>query len=253
MTTMTTNRKYALKRGTPDFRNFKYKIVRGLVLPPKYDMRNLCPPVYDQGDIGSCTANAICAALRILYKTSHKPDLASSRLGLYYLERLMEGTTTEDAGAVISTGFKVCKKQGVFPESMWGYVPENLYKTPSQACMDVGEKHQILKYSAVPRSLYAFKFTLTQNKPIVIGISVYDSFEGESVSKTGIVPMPKRKESLLGGHAILVVGYDEEKQHFICRNSWGTSWGDKGYFYLPYKFITNRGLSDDFWVADLTE
>lgn len=246
-------RKYNLKRGIQDFRNFKYKVIRGAELPISFDIRSYCPPIYDQGDIGSCTANAIAVALRVLYKTAKKPDLEPSRLGLYYLERKLEGTVNEDAGAIIANGFKVCRKMGVFPESMWEYSNEHLFSAPPAKCLVEGEKHQILQYSAIPRSLYAFKYALTQFKVIVIGISVYESFESDKVAQTGLVPMPKKTESLLGGHAIAIVGYDDVRQVFICQNSWGTAWGDKGYFYLPYKFITNKGLSDDFWVADISE
>jgi len=88
---------------------------------------------------------------------------------------------------------------------------------------------------------------LADGFPFEFGFSVYESFESDQVARTGLVPMPKRGESLLGGHAVVGVGYDQATERLIVRNSWGVGWGDKGYFYLPFAYASNRNLSDDFW------
>ena len=94
---------------------------------------------------------------------------------------------------------------------------------------------------------------LSEGYPFVTGFTVYQSFENVSVESTGKVPMPRPHEKVLGGHAIIVVGYDLDKQHFICRNSWGDEWGDKGYFYMPFAYLEDPKLSSDQWLIRTVE
>ena len=82
----------------------------------------------------------------------------------------------------------------------------------------------------------------------MFGFTVYESFESQEVAKTGVVPMPAPGEQVVGGHAVLAVGYDDSAQTFMVRNSWGTGWGQAGYFTMPYAYLTTRGLSSDFWT-----
>jgi C1A family cysteine protease len=97
------------------------------------------------------------------------------------------------------------------------------------------------------------KACLASGYPFIFGFTVYDSFESDAVAKTGIVPMPSKTELVLGGHAVMAVGYDDSKKWFIVRNSWGEDWGDKGYFYIPYDYLTNKNLASDFWTIKLTK
>ena len=97
------------------------------------------------------------------------------------------------------------------------------------------------------------KNCLLSGLPVVFGFGVYESFESEEVAKTGIMPIPNKNEKLLGGHAVMAVGYDDEKEHFIIRNSWGLEWGDRGYFYMPYTFIINQKMCSDFWCIENVE
>jgi C1A family cysteine protease len=135
---------------------------------------------------------------------------------------------------------------------MWPYQIEKFSDQPSADCYKNGLTHLIKLYSRVPRSLNSMKGCLADGFPFVFGFTVYESFEGEAVAKTGVVPMPTGKEAVVGGHAVLAVGYIDSEQMFIVRNSWGPKWGIKGYFKMPYAYLTDADLADDFWTVRLT-
>ena len=137
------------------------------------------------------------------------------------------------------------------PEIEWPYNISKFADKPSAKAYTDALKYTAIKYARVLQTLPQMKACLCTNIPIVVGISVYESFESAEVSKTGIVPMPSQDERLLGGHAVLVVGYDDSKQSFIMRNSWGTSWGQNGYFTIPYTYLLDADLAQDFWAITL--
>ena len=140
-------------------------------------------------------------------------------------------------------------KYGVCLESLWPYQPNKFAVAPPQTCYTAASQHKVLKANSVPTTLAAMKAVLNAGFPFVIGIAVYSSFESNDVARTGMVPVPNTKtEQLLGGHAVLCCGYDDAKQCFIMRNSWGQGWGIKGYFYIPYVYLTNPSLSSDAWT-----
>jgi len=240
----------------PDQRDFVYAAPRTVLrkLPSKVDMRKLCPPIYDQGDLGSCTANAIGAAFEFeILKQSKPMDFMPSRLFIYYNERVIEHTVNTDAGAQIRDGMKTVNKQGICPEKIWPYNINQFAHKPSTECYTAALDHQVLSYHRVPRTLSQMKGCLADGFPFVIGFTVYESFESESVAKNGKLNMPKIGEQVMGGHAVLVVGYDDKSSRFIVRNSWGNSWGQKGYFTMPYDYLMNENLSDDFWTIRVIE
>jgi C1A family cysteine protease len=240
----------------PDARDYMYAAPVAMLakLPSKKDLRPHCPPVYDQGQLGSCTGNAIAGAVQFdREKQKLKPDFVPSRLFIYYGERVIEGTVNTDAGAMIRDGIKVVAKQGVPPETDWPYdISKFAEKPPAKAFTDA-LKDQAVSYSRVSQTLSQMKGCLASGFPFVFGFTVYDSFESQEVAKTGVVPMPASGESVLGGHAVLAVGYDDHQQRFIVRNSWGTGWGMHGYFTMPYTYLTERGLASDFWTIRLME
>jgi C1A family cysteine protease len=220
-------------------------------LPRKVDLRDQCPKeVYDQGQLGSCTANAIAAAFEFDLLKQHAHDFMPSRLFIYYNERAIEGTVDSDSGAMIRDGIKIVAKQGVCPETELPYDVSTFTEKPSDACYAEAQHHRVSSYQRIQRTLSQFKGCLAGGHPFVFGFSVYESFEGAEVARTGVVPMPDTaKESLLGGHAVLAVGYDDAEQRFLVRNSWGDGWGMGGYFTMPYAYLTERSLSADFWAV----
>jgi C1A family cysteine protease len=104
-------------------------------------------------------------------------------------------------------------------------------------------------YQRLLPNLNQLKGCLALGYPFVFGFSVYESFESATVARTGKVPMPKPREALLGGHAVLTVGYDDVEERFLMRNSWGASWGMAGYFTMPFDYLVDPNLCDDFWTV----
>lgn len=244
----------------PDHRDFVFSAPRAILvkLPPRIDLTGKCPEVYAQGEIGSCTANAIGAAIEFdQIKQRLRNVFIPSRLFIYYNERAMENTVNDDSGAMIRDGVKSVAKQGVCPETMWPYDPSpfppnpHLAKKPSARCYKEALRHTAVEYRRLPRTLTQMKGCLASGYPFVLGFTVYESFESDQVTRTGKMPMPSQREHVLGGHAVLAVGYDDKQSRFRVRNSWGTDWGMKGYFTMPYAYLMDGNLSDDFWKITL--
>jgi hypothetical protein len=244
--------KYHWVKDTLDERDFKYTLA-GKPLPPVVDLRQWASPVDDQGSLGSCTGNAIAGAIELMDNKNYKMKTEISRLFIYYYERLIEGTINQDAGAQIRDGIKVGYTYGAPLEKLWPYNINKFKTAPSSEAVADAAKRKITKYQNAA-DFSAVKDAVAAGYPVVIGFMVYSSFESDRVAATGYMPMPNVKtEQCLGGHAVCIVGYDDHKQCFIVRNSWGTTWGDKGYFYMPYGFIQNPNLSSDFWVIQTSD
>lgn len=218
-------------------------------LPKEVDLRVKMPPVVDQGELGSCTANAIVSGLRdYLLKNSKADYLSLSRLFLYWHERQLDGTVNEDSGATLRDGMKVLNKIGVCPEKDYPYDVNKFTQQPSQqAELDAGT-YKIQQYQRV-LALPVLKAVLAEGIPVVIGIKVYESFESPDVARTGMIPVPnKSRERFLGGHAMCAVGYKDNTNLVVVRNSWGDKWGDKGYCYMPYRLFNYfGGVVMDMW------
>lgn len=211
-------------------------------LPPLVDLRDRFPPVFDQGRLGSCTANSLLGVFQFDDLTFN-----GSRLFLYFNERKMDGDVPEDAGSTISQGVKALTLYGVCEEQLWPYDINKFKVTPDSHCYKDGLLHKAITYEHVTQTEESMKSCLASGYPIALGIAVYESFESPEAAKTGNVPLPKEGEKELGGHAIVCCGYDDEKKSWIMRNSWGESWGEKGYFYLPYEYLTDANLCSDLW------
>jgi len=170
-----------------------------------------------------------------------------SRLFLYYNERVISHTTDTDSGASLRDGIKTLKKLGDCTENLWPYNLGQFASKPPTMAYQNAKNYQITSYYRLS-ALEEMKHTLSSGWPFVFGFAVYKSFESKETTKTGIVKMPEKDERLLGGHAVLAMGYDDAKKYFIVRNSWGKEWGDQGYFYMPYKYLSSATLSSDYWT-----
>jgi C1A family cysteine protease len=238
----------------PDQRDFMYAAIAPRIarLPQKIDLRRKCPPVENQGQLGSCTANALVGALEFLELKDGAPFIDLSRLFVYYNERAIEGTVDQDSGAFLRDGIESLVRQGVCPEKEWPYRISAFPKKPTPACYADAKKHEITSYHRISTS-YEMRTCLAGGFPFVFGFTVYSSFESAAVARSGVLNMPTRNETVVGGHAVMAVGYDDTQQRFIVRNSWGTDWGQKGYFTIPYDYLQSRNLSDDFWTIRAAE
>jgi len=230
----------------PDHRDYLYSAIEPkLKLPSKVDLRNEDSPIENQGRLGSCTANALAGHLQFLEEISRQRYKDLSRLFIYYNERAIEGTIGVDSGAMIRDGIKVLAKFGVCPESSWPYDIAQFTRKPSAACYKEGLKRRISSYHRL-QTVDELLNCLAEGFPFVFGFTVYESFESLKVAQTGIVPIPKKTERALGGHAVMAVGYDQKQKRFIVRNSWGVQWGQEGYFTMPYAYLET--LASDFWT-----
>ncbi len=239
----------------PDHRDLFFSAVapRLAALPRKVDMRSKCSPVEDQGQLGSCTANALVGALEFLELKDGAKFSDLSRLFLYYNERVIEGTVGEDPGAFLRDGIKSLAKQGVCTEPEWPYKTSRFTKKPTRACYRTAKKHRILSYHRIT-TVDEMRGCLAEGFPFVFGFTVYDAFESAAVAKSGVLNMPGPKEKMAGGHAVMAVGYDDGARRFAIRNSWGTDWGQKGYFTMPYDYLSpDKNLADDFWTVRILQ
>ena len=242
---------YGWSPDLPDHRDFLYSAPPSILtaLPTKVDLRPQCPPVYNQEQLGSCTANSIAGAFEFDQLKENIPAWVPSRLFIYYNERAIEGTVSSDSGAQLRDGIKTINQQGVCPETDWPYdIAQFAVKPPANA-FTVAAKNKAVSYQRITRTLPQMKACLAEGYPWVFGFTVYESFESPAVAQTGIVPMPGPSEQVLGGHAVLCVGFDDSQQRFIVRNSWGPGWGIQGYFLMPYAYLLEANLSDDFWTV----
>jgi C1A family cysteine protease len=233
----------------PDHRDYLYGAVRKIPkkVPPKIDLSPDCSPVEDQKDLGSCTANALAGALEFLMKKDKAKFVDVSRLFIYYNERVIERSVKTDSGAMIRDGIKTLAKQGACSERSWPYNIAKFAAKPPKNCYKEALQYQIRSYARI-NTLDEMRACLADGYPFAFGFSVYESFESQKVAKTGVVDLPKASEKMLGGHAVLGVGYNDAKKRFTVRNSWGTDWGKNGYFTMPYDYLADRNLADDFWT-----
>lgn len=246
--------KYGWLPDLPDHRDFSYNAPSNVVkkLPVKIDLRQQCPPVYMQGQLNSCTANAIGAAIEFeMMKQNLSNVFTPSRLFIYYNERGLENTIATDCGAHIRDGMKCVHQIGFCPESMWPYYIQNFDVRPPYSSYLDAQCNKVVSYHKVQRTLAHMKACLAEGYPFIFGFTIYESFESTEVAQTGIINMPTSDEKSNGGHAVLAVGYDDKLKRFIVRNSWSDKWGMQGYFTMPYDYLLNQNLSNDFWTIRL--
>jgi C1A family cysteine protease len=212
------------------------------------DLRSACPPVYNQGQLGSCTANGIAGAIEFDQQKQGNKAFLPSRLFIYYNERVIEGTVDQDSGAQVRDGIKSVATLGAPPETIWPYDIAKFEDKPPAVAYTDAKLDLVSIYSRVSQNLLQMQGCLAEGYPFVFGFTVYESFESPTVAETGIVPMPQSGETVAGGHCVVAVGYDDATRTFIIRNSWGVSWGMKGYCTMPYEYLISPSLASDFWT-----
>jgi C1A family cysteine protease len=244
----------------PDHRDHPYDAMRlpleapSESLPPSVDLRADCPPPYTQ-TYDDCTANAIVSAFQFDVKKQQLPQLAPSRLFLYYNQRDLEGTTSYNSGGTIRDGIKTLASLGVCPEDAWPY-SEPLTAQPPPACYTTALEYikplEFNYYQLNNANIGDLKACLAAGNVFVFGFTLYPSFH-EADGNGGLVSIPKPGEAPLGAHAVVAVGYDDGKQRFTVRSSWGPGVGDNGDFYMPYQYVTSTNLSNSFWTIRITK
>lgn len=241
----------------PDFRDhvlhMPLHLMKSAELTPIVDLRRHMPPVYDQGDLGSCTAQTMAAAVEYDRLKRGRRSATPSTLFMYYNSRALEGTINDDAGATLRTAVKVVNHFGAAAEVYWPYRPHKFKRRPTGRAYSSGLVNQALHYQRVDQSEGALRGALATGLPVAFGFAVYGSLMTPQVARTGVVPFPQTSEPMLGGHAVLMVGYDNPARRFLCRNSWGPDWGFGGYFWLPYDYVLNPDLAADFWTLERLE
>ena len=248
-----SNRLLGWKPDLPDLRDFLYDdhhaTLPFLSLKKSVDLRQNFPSIYDQGDTSSCTSQAIAAVCCFDLKIQNQPVFNPSRLFIYWNERNIEGDTNHDDGAVVRDGIKAVATYGFAPETDWPFDVKKLLVKPDDKVFADATKFKAINYYRLDgTNLRQLKSALCNGHPFVTGITVYPSFE-DNDGGSGLVPMPQDGEKPEGGHCVAIVGYDDGKQCFLLRNSWGVNCGDgTGHYWLPYDYLTNEQLADDFWV-----
>lgn len=248
---MVDNHCYGWKPGIKDHRDYKFGesyTSTDIQLPPKFSLRSQITWRYNQGRENSCTGNATASLARFVWKKDLGLDVTPSRHFIYYNERKMEDDINKDGGAYIRDGMDSLVNIGFCDEASWGYYPSTLFATPPVACYMFAQNYRLEKYYAIDQDRQSLKNALATGYPFVFGITVHSGLESQETARNGIVPMPTQNDKVLGGHAITMTGWDDTTQHYEFMNSWGESWGDDGFGWLPYDYVEGD-LADDFFTA----
>lgn len=238
------DRTYGWVRDLPDPRDVAYSLGHDSSLQSS-DLRSGCCPVYNQGHLSSCTAHAAAAAIRYVRKREGIPDILPSRLFIYLWTRMAMGTPDTDSGGRIRDSIKVLNTYGIPDENLWPYETDKFRESPPEEVYQSADKSHALQYESL-NGLNQIRQSLTLGFPVNFGFTVFEEFEGDSVARDGMVPIPSANSRALGGHAVLAVGHSDKSGVVICQNSWGENWGDDGFFYLPYAYFNSNFVSD-FW------
>ena len=248
--------RYTLKPSAPILKYHKWTL-ESKSLPTSVNLVNKYQcPIFDQQTLGSCTANSISAAFSYEYHYQHNILYIPSRLFIYYNERVLEGTVSTDSGASLSDGVSVIEKLGTCPETIWPYDISQYAVKPPEICYTDGLKEIATLCKPVSPTLNDIKRGLSEGHPIIFGMQVPSYLENISSNGFFVPTADNNNQEILGGHAIVFCAYNDDLEYagikgfLTVRNSWGTAWGDKGYFYMPYDFL-KTGYVSDLWMIEL--
>ena len=235
----------------PDDRDFQYaKSYPYGDLPTVVDLSTKfkgapLDPLWNQGNLGSCGPQTSSADLLCVMFLLGQAPIMPSRLFTYYCTRDIMGTVNRDSGVYNRALVQSYLKYGWCDETLWPYDIGKYRQRPPQACYDQAAFRKIDEYVAVPQDLTVMKTAIANEDPFIFGFTVFQNFY-RAASNGGLVPMPSGR--VVGGHDVLIVGYDDNKELFKFRNSYSTSWGDKGYGYIPYRYALDARYTNDFWT-----
>ena len=234
----------------PDLRDRYYEIEPSalVTLPSEIDLREDCSPIENQGDLLTCTPIAITGALEYLEKKTGARFVHLSRLFIYYSARSLSTNQPTDTGVAIRDAVKAVAKYGVCSEEAWSYDEKKVDVRPLPSCYEHAAANKVTSYRRLKRKLDDMRTCLAERYPFVAGFTMYTSFLSPGVERTGVIPMPGSDDVSQGGHAVLAVGYNDANKQFLVRNSQGKNWGDRGYGFLPYEYLLDADLSEDFWT-----
>lgn len=203
-------------------------------LPVSVDLRPGMPAVYDQGALGSCVAQALSAGVEYLQRRLEVLDVIErpSALALYYEARVMIGHPLSDSGAILADGIAVLRAVGWAPEELWPYDVARYDVTPPYVVTVAGRSRRLVSAEPLAHDLDTLRWELACGHPVCAGIRVYEPFD--QVGEDGAIPLPGG--GYRGGHAVMLAGYDDAREAFLLRNSWGPWWGADGYGWLPYAY-----------------
>jgi C1A family cysteine protease len=240
--------KFNIKPSLPDDRDYIYRSDSTEVLRESVDLREWDTIVESQDSLGSCSANAITNAYELCVNRMYPEYFTHlSRLFIYYNTRLEHGIVEEDEGMFLRDGMKSLTRYGVCCEDLWPYDITKFNIEPSEEAYEDAKKRRILRYQKLISTYYITE-VLNNNKPVVFGMTIYDSFMNLN-ERISTVSFPSRKEKSMGGHAMCMVGYDLKKRLFLAKNSFGTDWGEDGYCWIPFDYIRQEGY--DIWTFDI--
>ncbi len=251
---MTKHKNFGWLKDHPDHRDMVYSLpAEPKALPPIVNLVPQCQPVYDQGNLGSCTAHAAAACYEFTEIEEGHQHGVPARLQIYYSTRRLQGTVRQDSGASIRTTFKAIARDGYSRDSRYPYKVQYFKSLPPAAVWKDAASCRPgalgKAYVRVPQGLMTLQTMLAEGNPVAFGFSVPESFMSEAMAKRGVMSMPQAGERVVGGHAVALVGYDAVQGLFLVRNSWGAGWGQNGYFTAPAAFIVDPNWCSDFWAV----
>lgn len=236
----------------PDPRHLKYVDIANqdvLKSPkPRIDLKRLFPTPVNQEDKQCCTACACTGAYEYELALAKKTAITSSFIFVYYNQRVLQDKVHSDSGATIVDALYTLNRKGVCSEDDWKEMFREFTKKPYESCYLHAINNCIGSYYQLDQDINQMKACLSEGHPVIFGFSVFDSIQ---VAQNGDIKVPGQKDKLMFGHAAVAVGYDDAKQNFIIRNSWGNSWGRNGYGTIPYDYLSDKRLSRDFWTIRL--